>query len=156
MHIPRLYNMIHIIPIPLTPHSFSKHLWKCKIRYHFTLPLHILLALTHLPCFWEIHRKIAGHLQGPLCVWWKNIQTLSVIPNRTLSISRGYLKSYRSWLGGIFFWVPLYILLNTQVELIFHHGSDYWTVTINMVLFCWRVFIIASAAFHWQYRTVQY
>ena len=156
MHIPWLYNMINIIPILLTPYSFSKHLWKCKVTYHFTLPLHILLALTHLPCFSEIHRKITGYLQGPLYVWRKNIQRLSVNPSRTLSISRGYMKSYLSWLGGIFIWVLSYVLLNTQVVLIFHHDSDYWAVTINMVLFCWTVFIIANIDSHWQNRTVKY
>ena len=154
MHIPWLYNMINIIPIPLTPHSFSKHLWKCKVMYHFTLPLHILLALTHLPYFSEIHRKITGDLQGPLYVWRKNIQRLSVTPNRTLSISRGYLKSYFSWLGGIFIWVLPNVLSNTQVPLIFHHDRDFWAVTINMVLFCWTVFIIANTHSYWQYRTV--
>ena len=154
MHIPWLYNMINIIPIPLTPHSFSKHLWKCKVMYHFTLPLHILLALTHLPYFSEIHRKITGDLQGPLYVWRKNIQRLSVTPNRTLSISRGYLKSYFSWLGGIFIWVLSNVLSNTQVPLIFHHDRDFWAVTINMVLFSWTVFIIANTHSYWQYRTV--
>ena len=77
-------------------------------------------------------------------------------PSRTLSISRGYLKSYLCWLGGIFIWVLSYILLNTQVSLIFHQDSDYWAVIINTVLFCWTVFIIANIDSHWQYRTVQY
>lgn len=145
--------MINIIPIPLNPHFFAN---LCEsIRYHFTLALYVL-ALTHLSCFWETHRKITGRLQGPLYVWGKNIQRLSVIPNRALSISMGCLKSYLSWLGGIFIWVLSYVLLYTRVALIFHHDSDYWAVTINMVLFCWTVFIIANIESLWQYITVQY
>lgn len=117
----------------------------CKsVSYHFTLALHVLLALTHLPCFWEIHRKIIEHLWGSLCVWEKNIQRLLVISNIALSISMGCLKSSLSWLGGIFIWIVSYVLLHTQMALTFHHDSDYWYVTTNMILFGWTVLIIAN------------
>lgn len=117
MHIPWLYNMINIIPIPLTPHSFSKHLWKCKVMYHFTLPLHILLALTHLPYFSEIHRKITGDLQGPLYVWRKNIQIVCN-PQQNIVHKQGVFEE-------LFFLIRRYFHLSTLKRPLKYTGATY-------------------------------